>query len=144
MLILKNGYGWHYDQNKQNFSFRTVAHLEFPLYGDFWLSHHADCATFQKTFSCQKCDYEINSSAPSLRFKIKLIKGITIGNSILWAGYTYLYLQLKHTILICTLCPPFCLRFNQQLSRQCANMMAKQGQTIFVHYLLSVNDIYKK
>ena len=33
---------------------------------------------FKKTFSCQKCDYEIKSSAPSVRFKIKLIKGLTI------------------------------------------------------------------
>ena len=32
----------------------------------------------KKPFSCQKCDYEINSSAPSVRFKIKLIKGLTI------------------------------------------------------------------
>ena len=67
------------DQNKQNFCFRKVAHLEFTLYGDFWLSHFGNCATFQKkTFSCQKCDYEINSSAPLVRFKIKLIKGLTI------------------------------------------------------------------
>ena len=34
----------------------------------------------KKIFPCQKCDYEINSSAPSVRFKIKLIKGITISN----------------------------------------------------------------
>ena len=45
------GYRWRYDQNKQNFCFRKVAHLEFTLYGDFWLSHHGDCVTFQnKTF----------------------------------------------------------------------------------------------
>ena len=31
-----------------------------------------------KKKSCQKCDYEINSSAPSVRFKIKLIPGLTI------------------------------------------------------------------
>ena len=31
MLKLKNGYRWHYDQNKENFSFRKVAHLEFTL-----------------------------------------------------------------------------------------------------------------
>ena len=48
------------------------------LYGDFWLSHDGDCAILKKTFSCQKCDYEINSSALSVRFKIKLIKGLTI------------------------------------------------------------------
>ena len=32
----------------------------------------------KKTFSCQKCDYEINSSVASVCFKIKLIKGLTI------------------------------------------------------------------
>ena len=43
-----NGYRWRYDQDKQNFCFQKVAHLEFTLYSDFWLSHHGDCATFQK------------------------------------------------------------------------------------------------
>ena len=38
---------------------------------------------FKKSFSCQKCDYEINSSAPSVRFKIKLIKGLTIHDNVL-------------------------------------------------------------
>ena len=78
MLKLKNGYRWRYDKNKHNFCFQKVAHLEFTLYSDFWLSHHhRDCTTIKKN-SCQKCDYEINSSAHSVRFKIKLIKGITI------------------------------------------------------------------
>ena len=31
-----------------------------------------------KTKGSAKCDYEINSRAPSVHFKIKLIKGLTI------------------------------------------------------------------
>ena len=50
----KNGYRWRYDQNKQNFCFRKVAHLEFTLYFDFWLSHYGNCATFQKNFFLSK------------------------------------------------------------------------------------------
>ena len=73
MLKLKNVYRWRYsftDQNKENFSFRKVAHLEFTLYGDFCISVHGNCATFQKNFFLSK--------APSVCFKIKLIKGLTI------------------------------------------------------------------
>ena len=76
-MKLKNGYRWRYDQNKQNFCFRKVAHLEFTLYGDFWLSHHGDCATFQKTtFSCHKCDYVWNQQqCPFSLFQNKIDKG---------------------------------------------------------------------
>ena len=76
MLKLKNWYRWCYDQNKQNFCFRKVAHLAFTLYGDFWLSHNGDCVD-SFAVSHQKCDYEINNSAPSVRFKIKFINGLT-------------------------------------------------------------------
>ena len=35
-------------KTNKTFAFEKVAHLEFTLYRDFWLSHHGDCATFQK------------------------------------------------------------------------------------------------
>ena len=46
MLKRKKGYRWRYDQNKQKFCFRKVAHLEFTIYSDFWLSHHGNYATY--------------------------------------------------------------------------------------------------
>ena len=54
MLILKNGYRWRRyiltDQNKTNQTsfFLKVPHLGLTLYGDFWVSFHGDCATFQE------------------------------------------------------------------------------------------------
>ena len=65
------------DQKKQNSYFRKVAHLEFTLNCDFRLSHHGNCSLpLKKTFSCQKCDYEINSCAPFSLFQNKIDKVI--------------------------------------------------------------------
>ena len=80
MLKLKNGYRWRYDQNKQNFCFWKGS--TFGVHTLLWflvISPRRLRYLSKKPFSSQKCDYEINnSSALSVRFKIKLIKRLTI------------------------------------------------------------------
>ena len=75
-MKLKNGYRWRYDQNKQNFCFRKVAHLEFTFYSDFWLSHHCECTTFKKkTFFLSKVWLWNQQQHPFCPFQNKIDKG---------------------------------------------------------------------
>ena len=66
--------------NKQNFDFdfekQHISSSHFTVIFGYLTT--AIALPLKKPFSCQKCDYEIDSSAPSVRLKIKLIKGLTI------------------------------------------------------------------
>ena len=65
---------------------------------------------FKTNFFLSKCDYENNSSAPSVRFKINLIKGLTIHKYVLERStfFSVTFKRLAWTWIICWI---VCLTF---------------------------------